>query len=238
MIERCRGWPTSWPAPGCGSSSTSGSRPPWGGGPPTGSSRACRSASSSGPATSPRTWSRWSRRITGRQGARAASTASSRRSSAALRERPGATCWPRPPSAATPARSTSRPSPRPPRRRRPGGPASPGPTLGDDGEAELAEQGITVRCLVMPDGSLPVQRRRARRPGRGRPGLVLTRACPAARSRTRLRYTPGRYTPRLHSIAVSTEGVGSCPRLSFDGQDRRCAPECHDEHQREEVEQR
>ncbi len=27
--------------------------------------------------------------------------------------------------------------------------------LGADGEAELAQQGITVRCLVMPDGSLP-----------------------------------------------------------------------------------
>jgi prolyl-tRNA synthetase len=28
-------------------------------------------------------------------------------------------------------------------------------TLGTDGEAELAQQSVTVRCLVMPDGSLP-----------------------------------------------------------------------------------
>ncbi len=28
-------------------------------------------------------------------------------------------------------------------------------TLGVEGEAKLAEQGVTVRCLVMPDGSLP-----------------------------------------------------------------------------------
>ena len=28
-------------------------------------------------------------------------------------------------------------------------------TLGTDGEAELAEESVTVRCLVMPDGSLP-----------------------------------------------------------------------------------
>ena len=28
-------------------------------------------------------------------------------------------------------------------------------TLGTDGEAELAKSSVTVRCLVMPDGSLP-----------------------------------------------------------------------------------
>jgi prolyl-tRNA synthetase len=28
-------------------------------------------------------------------------------------------------------------------------------TLGLEGEAELAKSGVTVRCLVMPDGSLP-----------------------------------------------------------------------------------
>jgi prolyl-tRNA synthetase len=27
--------------------------------------------------------------------------------------------------------------------------------LGLEGEAELAKSGVTVRCLVMPDGSLP-----------------------------------------------------------------------------------
>ena len=36
-------------------------------------------------------------------------------------------------------------------------------TLGAEGEAELAQDSVTVRCLLPPDGSLPPERRRRRR---------------------------------------------------------------------------
>ena len=159
--------------PACGSSSTSGSRPRWAAGPPTGSSRACPCASSSAPATSPRTWSPWP--------AGSAAPRSRCRSTASPppwpppSTRPRPRCWPRPPSAATAAPSRSPPSTRPRRPPPPAGPASRGARSATEGEAELAKESVTVRCLVMPDGSLPDRATTPTAPRHRRPLLLTPR---------------------------------------------------------------
>ena len=55
----------------------------------------------------------------------------------------------------TPTRPRSPRSRRPPRRPRTGWALIPWSTLGTEGEATLAESAVTVRCLTLPDGSVP-----------------------------------------------------------------------------------
>ena len=160
-------WPTSCAPPACGSSSTTGSRPRSAAGPPTGSSRACPCASRSAPATWPRAWSPLVRPDRRHQGAGAARRHRRRRGrrrsttprptllAEATARRDGRTVDVATLDEAVEAAAT-------------GFARIPWARVGDEGEAELAKQGVTVRCLVAPDGVAARAERRARRRRRHR----------------------------------------------------------------------
>ena len=167
------------PAPGRapGRASTTGSTPPSGGGPSTGSSRACRCGSRSGPATWPSGHVTVVRRDAGTSG-----RCRWRMRRRAGRRRPRR----RPRTLSSPRRRERRdasaprgapPSTRRSRRPRPGSPSFPGDRSASEGETRLAASGVSVRCLQRADGGLAAVRRRARPGRRGRPGL-LTRPAP------------------------------------------------------------
>ena len=112
----------------------------------TGSSRACRSGSRSGRATWPRTAPCWS----------AGCPAPSRRCRWAGSSTPSVSRWsptrsrctPRPSGGGTRGSSTPRPSTTRWRPRRAGWARMPWSELGIEGEARLAEQSVSVRCLT------------------------------------------------------------------------------------------
>ena len=148
-------------------------------GPSTGSSRACRSGSRSGRATSPTArrpwsggsparkehrcrWPRWLRRC--------------RRCSSRTRT----PCTRRPNSANSRPRSTSPPPAEALEAAATGWARLPWADLGAEGEARLAEQAVTVRCLVRPDGSLPDADDEPGVHGRRRAQLLTDPAVPRA----------------------------------------------------------
>ena len=148
----------------------------------------------------------------------------------ALDAGPGATCSraPGPPGGAHRRRGRRR-------RGRRGGPDGfarvPWAALGAEGEARLAADGVTVRCLRRPDGSRARRRRRARPRRRWWPGPTEAAGRLAAERRSELRpggrrrgYRLGRASadrfawPRSDSGPVDGRGLG--PTLCSSSRDR------------------